>query len=197
MPLPGTAIEACDARDPFCQNPVTPEVMTDARGIAHLFVPGSFTGFYGILRSDSYPTLYYAGRLLAGEPHVTYPVAPDNYALSAVLSLNGVVPNRDPNVKQGLMVLTAYDCLDRAASGVTFELTNSTAPLTFYIHNHIPSSTASETDSEGTGGFVDAPEGITDFVSNLPNGHRLTGSVFVRAASGTFVDVRPRVRDLP
>ena len=112
-PLPGTSMQACTAFDPSCSSPVTPQVVTDGTGAAHLTVPGTFSGVYSMQRPDSFPAIYYPGRLVAGEPHVTYPVSSVAYKTFGVLGGALRVGTRgDANAGLGHLFVTANDCDD-------------------------------------------------------------------------------------
>ena len=194
-PLPGTTIYGCYVRDPACLTPATPHVVTDDSGVAHVKVRGDAVLVYHIDRPGSFPGLYYPGRLLAGEPHVTYPVSSDSYQSSAALeAFLGTVANHDPDAGLGQLIVSVYDCKDRPLGGVSVKLDGVDAGTPFYVADHLPSRTATRTDPiEGTAGFINVPQGIVEIRSTRADRSFVT-SVSVRSGSATFVDVRPRVR---
>jgi hypothetical protein len=194
-PLPGTTIYGCYLRDVTCQWPATPRVVTDAAGVAHLTVSGNAVLYYRVDRADSFPGLYFPGRLLAGEPKVTYPVSTDGYLESIPLEvLLGTKANTDPNQHLGHLIASVFDCRDRPLGGVSVELVGVKSETSFYLANRLPSTKATATDSiEGSAGFVNVPEGAVEVRSTM-GPRQLTVNVYVRSASATFVDVRPRVR---
>ncbi len=196
-PLPGTAIEACTSLDPMCASPNTPEISTDDAGVAHLSVLGSFVGVYRISRPDSFPQIYYPGRLVAGEPRVTYPVSAVAYKTFGMLGgALRVDTNRDVTGGDGHLIVTANDCEDRQMPGIAIDLTNVRAGLSFYLQDNFPNPMATQTDSHGAAVFINVREGNVTIQATRVLDHRLIGTmnVYVHSGTITFVDIRPRVR---
>jgi hypothetical protein len=194
-PLPGTTIYGCDVLDLNCHTRATPTVVSDDAGVARLTVRGGDVLFYHVERSDSFPSLYYPGRLLANEPVVSYPVSTDSYSLSAPLEATlGTPANRDADAGLGHVFATVFDCADRPVAGVSVQLVGVAAGVSFYLQDRVPIVGATVTDSvDSTAGFVNVPEGLLRIRATLGR-REFTVAASVQSASTTFVDVRPRHR---
>jgi hypothetical protein len=198
-PEPGISVQPCAILDPACANPVAPAVMTDDAGAATLSINGGFNGFYLMRRSDSFPTLFYPGRLLASEPSVTYPVGMLPYSVAAEIGAAvGVTVSTNPDAGVGHIFGAVFDCTDRHSAGVSFSL-NTDAGTQFYLQNNVPTTAQTQTDVSGVGGWLNVPVGtvtiqltIAGQTAQLP-----AYTFFVRPASETLVYVRPRSRPLP
>jgi hypothetical protein len=196
-PEVGVAIQACDTLDPLCANPVAVAPLSDDAGVTHVSVLGGFSGFYSMTRADSFPTLFFPGRLLANEPHVSYPTGTLlNQAASGVGSVIGITLNADPDAGLGHVFYAAFDCNERHAAGVSFSLLNTDAGTRFYLQNKFPNTRVGQTDISGTGGWLNVPAGNIEVAMTLVAGNRPLGTrnVLVRSGQASLVFVRPRVR---
>jgi hypothetical protein len=198
-PEPGVAVEACNPLDPFCHTPVTGTFLTDDGGAVTLSLNGGFDGIYYMTRSDSFPTLFYPGRLLVGQTAVGYPVALLPYAeangLGAALQIQLA---SGPDAGVGHIFGAVFDCQDRHVGGVSLALGND-AGTQFYLQNTVPSTSATETDTSGTVGWLNVPICSTTIQPTIvdPNGPKLPSyTVFVIPGSETLIYFRPRVRAL-
>jgi hypothetical protein len=197
IPEVGVSIVACGPLDPLCASPVAGPAITDDGGITHLSILGDFTGFYLLSRSDSYPTLFYAGRLLAGEPQVTYPTGTlQDTAAAGLGSLLGINVNNDPDAGLGHVFFDVFDCTERHASGISFALPATDAGTQFYLQNAFPNTKQTQTDTSGAGGWLNVPAGNLEVTTTIAASNRLidTRNIIVRSAAATIVFVRPRVR---
>jgi hypothetical protein len=190
-------VRACSAIDPTCSHPVTPEVMTRDDGVADLSVPGDFAGIYAIERHDSFPELYYPGRLVAREPSVTYPISSvPNKTFGALGGSLRVSANHDVSGGPGHIIAIANDCDDRHVPGIVIELQNVKAGFSFYLEDNLPNPMATETGTHGAEVFLNVPEGNVEVRAWRARDHRVvaTMNVYVKSGGITFVDLRPRLR---
>jgi hypothetical protein len=195
-PAPGIAVQPCGNLDPACVNPVAPVVVTGDAGIATFAMNGAFDGFYSMKRSDSFPTLFYPGRLLASEPTIGYPVAVLPFSVAAELGAAiGITVNTDADAGLGHIFEAVFDCTDRHAAGVSFSLAVDAGTL-FYTENGVPSTSATQTDPSGAGGFLNVPAGSVTVRATIA-GQTLQLPVYVRPASETLVYLRTRSRPGP
>jgi hypothetical protein len=197
VPEVGVSATACSSLDPDCASPIAGPTSSDDGGIALLRVPGSFSGFYALSRPDSVPSLFFPGRLLVGEPGVTFPTSLTSTAnFSALQSTLGITANRDADAGPGLVAVTQYDCNDRRAGGVAFAATPPST-RTLYLENGFPSTSATKTAPDGSGLLVDVPSGSVSIASTLvAQGNRPLDqlNVLVRSGAITLVKLRPRTR---
>ena len=196
-PQPGVNVAACQSLDTACSTPIMPTTSDDA-GIARLSVPGAFDGFYTLTRSDSVSSLFFPGRLLEGEPSVTFPTSLTSTAsYSRLQVVTGIAANQDTDGGPGLVAVTQYDCNDLRASGVTFAVNPAAARIVYVAANGLPSTSALATAANGAGLIVNAPAGDVTITSSLaaPGNRGLdTESVLVRSGGITLVKLRPRAR---
>jgi hypothetical protein len=192
----GVSVKACDSLSPSCGTPTKGPFFTDDAGVAIFSISGTFNGFYLLERSDLFPTLMYAGRLVAGEPSVQYPTSALGKAeaqqLGVVLAVN---VNEDPDAGLGHVFFNAFDCDDRHAANVSFKLENTNQGFLFYLLNNYPSTTARGTDPSGAGGVVNIPSG--NLVVSATLGSRKIGplNLAVRPAAASLLYLRPRVHN--
>jgi hypothetical protein len=195
-PVSGMAVQPCATLDPACANPVAPAVLSDDAGIATLSVNGAFSGFYSMKKSDSFPTLFYPGRLLASEPTASYPTAALPFSVASELGAAiGVTVSTDADAGVGHIFMAIFDCQDRHAAGVSAAL-NTDAGTQFYQANGLPTTSATQTDISGTSGWINVPIGsVTVQVDILGQTLQLPPyTVYVRPASETLLYIRPRTR---
>jgi hypothetical protein len=85
------------------------------------------------------------------------------------------------NDSSGLLVIRVFDCEDISASGVSFSQRQE--GVEWYYVDGLPSSLASETGSEGLGGFINTPPGVSTIETSGRSGEALASrkSVAVRA----------------
>jgi hypothetical protein len=195
VPLTGVSVAACSPLDPTCALPLGPVLTSDDAGIVHLGMPESFSGFYYLQRADSLPTLFYTGRLLAGTRDIAFAsTVTSRQSVSELGAALGITANQDPDGGTGVVSVTAFDCNDRFAAGVSMS-SNAKAQAMLYLQNHLPSTAAKETDSEGIAVFVNVAQGtISVSAALVAQGHRPIGTVnvLVRPAAITEVFLRPR-----
>ena len=159
---------------------------------------GAFDGFYTLTRSDSVSSLFFPGRLLEGEPNVTFPTSLTSTAsYSNLQAVTGIAANQDTDGGPGLVAVTQYDCNDLRASGVTFAVNPAAARIVYVAANGLPNTSALATAANGAGLLVNAPAGDVTITSSLAApGNRVldTESVLVRSGGITLVKLRPRAR---
>jgi hypothetical protein len=196
-PQTGVTVAACSPLDSVCSSPTAGPVPSDDAGVARLVVPGSFGGFYSLTRSDSVPSLLYPGRLVEGESNVGLPTSlVSRSSYTALQQTLGIASNLDTDAGPGLVAVTQYDCNEVRAAGAVFAAT-PVAARTLYGANGLPSTSATQTSSDGSGLLIDVPAGSVSIASSLagPNGRPLVDvNVLVRSGSITLVKLRPRVR---
>jgi hypothetical protein len=197
-PQPGVTVAACNSLDPSCTTPIAGPTSTDDGGLVTFDLPGSFSGFFALERSDSVPELFYPGaRLLAGEPMVSFPTSMTSTMTFAELQAALMLPaNTDTDAGPGVLSVTQFDCNDHHAPGVV--ISSSPSPQkTLYLMNNFPSSSATSTAPEGAAALVNVPSGSVGLTSTLPaQNNRVLSSVnvFVRPGRITLVYLRPRTR---
>jgi hypothetical protein len=199
VPLPGIAIEGCSFGDTNCSMPTAPLETSDDAGEATLTVPDNFNGFFSLTGTGYLPLAHYPGQLLADVS--TFAPAVSMIEPAAAISLAqalGATAELDAGASVAAVFVEVYDCSDRYAAGVSFAVSAS-APATvpFYIASGLPSGTAKETDSSGTGGAVNVPVGPLTVTATLAATNRTLGSVDVVIRSGGATSAWIRARTHP
>ncbi len=155
-PIPGVTVLPCAKLDLACAAPLAPQTVTDANGFFSLQVPGGFDGFLQVGWSLSNPTSVYIN------PPQVNDTPQDDTDLVTTAEFEEVVAivgdTIDPTL--GHLFIGTGDCNLDDAAGVHLAL-DRTAPNTLqaYLVNGLPSSDATETDSEGTYVAVNVPTG--------------------------------------
>jgi hypothetical protein len=196
VPQTGATIAACNPLDPTCVVPEVPAQTNDDAGAVTMTLPGSFTGFYVVEKPDYVTSIFYpAARLLAGEPHVGYPVSMVSQANYSLLQQAfGVTANSDTDAGPGLLTVVQYDCHDRRVPGVVVT-TNPPGEATVYTNNNIPEKGRTETSGEGLAAILNVPAGSVTVAATLADGGVVsTANIAVRSGRFTLVYLRPRVR---
>ena len=109
----------------------------------------------------------------------------------------GVPMELDPDAGVGHAFFQVYDCFDRHAAGVAFTLAIDAGPkmVEWYPRRTgFPSTTATETDSVGSGGAVNVPAGAVTVTATLVATTRTIGAIsaVITAGGTTFAWVRVR-----
>jgi hypothetical protein len=198
-PASGISLEACNVLDPQCASPVTPLVVSDDAGVAHVNVPGDFAGFFRLSGAGYLPSALYPGPVLADASTGSVPTAMlkknDTQLLAVAI---GVPLETDPDAGVGHAFFQVFDCFDRQAPGVVFTLDvdGGSQTVQWYTKNDLPSTTAKETDTLGAGGAVNVPAGALTVTATLAATKQTLGTVntVITAGGTTFAWVRVRTR---
>jgi hypothetical protein len=197
-PVPGISLQACNALDPDCANPLpNPVAITDDSGVASVTVPATFAGFY-LFNGPGYLTArVYTGQLLPGAKTFSPPSALlGTQETSLLAQAIGVPISLDPDGGVGHAFFQSYDCFDRHAAGVSFSISSDAGPQTveWYAKNQLPSRTSGQTDSLGAGGTVNVPVGAMIVTATLVATNRKLGEVntVITPAGTTFAWFRVR-----
>jgi hypothetical protein len=196
-PVPGLSVQACNILDPQCTKPVTPLVVSNDAGVANVTLPQSFEGFLQVSGAGALPFTVYPGQLPAGESTATFPLAVLGTSETQLLAASlGVPMETNPDAGVGSVFLQAYDCYDQHAAGVSFSLPIDAGAQTvqWYTSNQLPSPTATQTDSYGTGGVLNVPAGALAATGTVVASNRSLGTTNVIITPGALTYVWFRVR---
>jgi hypothetical protein len=93
----------------------------------------------------------------------------------------------------GILIVTARDCNDTPAAGLSYELDQAQYPVTqVYMDNGVLSGSRGTTDATGIGGFVGVPSGYSNIEAYDGSGERVGGvGVQIAGASITNVTLTP------
>jgi hypothetical protein len=175
---PSSSVRVCARADVNCQQPLADGFTLDADGWVTLPLFVGFDGYVEIRAEGVLPTMLYIGEPLQRARPSNYPVALVQRAiLPGVSGATGTVQNDS----SGLLVIRVFDCADISASGVSFSQRQE--GVEWYYVDGLPSSLANETSSEGLGGFINTPPGVSTIETFGRSGEPLASrkSVAVRA----------------
>lgn len=191
--LTGMTVKGCPRTDETCANALVSGT-SDAQGRVTLTLPMTpglgFDGFLEVTGSTIVPTYYYLyPYLVAGGATYSLPIiAPNTQGIFALALGTQVDPTK------GHLGLSFRDCAGNQAPGVQFTSNLSDAgTIRNYIISRFPSATATATDADGVGGFVNVPPGTATITANLTGQTQVmaTANAFVRAGYITFVNLLP------
>jgi hypothetical protein len=176
-PLAGFSVNVCIRSDPTCISPIVGPLTSDSQGKVSFSVPYA-AAFVLTATAPGYPDAAsgYPKSLVYVDPA---PTADGALTITMVSSADlmglALVAGTPYDATKGLFILSAEDCnFDSAhlASGVHFELTTpgdgSSEVYPYYLVGGSPSTTATETDNDGNGGFVNVPPGFVTVTGTLP-----------------------------
>jgi hypothetical protein len=190
-PLSGVVARLCRKLDTDCVVPESTSI-SDVQGNITFDVPASFTtGFSGYVllsRDDLLPCLYFFDA----------PIIDDRKPLVVQLStlrIATLLANQigvDFAPDRGVVLLSAVDCQDEAAAGVSYT-SNDDAATTFYSIAGLPNTKATATDANGFGGLLNVRSGPVTISARVGAAQRLLASVelLVRAGAVTYSRVVP------
>jgi hypothetical protein len=200
-PIPGVSVAECQLLDPSCQIP-TAQQITDDGGVAHFETNGAFAGFFrfgGAEDAGLVPVTFYPGSLLNNVAETTFPTFMLTYAGEEGFAATGLPAAIDGSPgSPGNANIEVFDCQDHHAAGVEFSSNDlSSGALIYYVKGGVPSTSATQTDSYGTGG-INNVSSLTSLTVNATLAATATpiGSVTFPIHPGalTIAWIRPRAR---
>jgi hypothetical protein len=191
-PLPNMRVRACAVADFKCTEPVA-DTTTNAAGLAELNLPGSFsnafTGYFEVTGQDIYPTLLKFSWNVATETTQLVGIVKEAQFKLAIQAIE-----LKPDDARGMLQLRMLGCGNLGVSGASFT-SNSADQQTrnWYIIGGLPMVGANATDTVGSGGIIDVPEGSTTITATrASDGVAIARSVVpVRAKYMSVVILNP------
>ncbi len=195
-PLQNLQIKLCQIFEPDCETVIDMPV-ADATGAVELSLSPSFDGYLSVTADGLMPSF-----VLLQKPVVipqTQKVI--RMASQAVLTSLAAAQGATYDPMKGVTIVLAVDCSDERAPGVTIHSAQADADpdaTPFYFKNDIPDISATETDEQGAGGYLNLPiELIVYTIKFGTEGNTLTGTEIgsatftARAGAITYVPVGP------
>jgi hypothetical protein len=198
-PVMGAMATVCDRTDPLCLKALGPTLASDASGMVTWQVPYAARVFVTVTTSG------YLKSLIFVDPPPTMPVTVSIEVLTqttaqAFANFSGM---HTYNPSEGVIILNVEDCRFLSGMysadvqfGVTAAARDASAADTFgfYLVNMSPDFTASETTSDGVGGFLNVPMGLATVSAILPQRGNLKigqNEVIVQPNTITFATIEP------
>jgi hypothetical protein len=192
-PPKGLSITACDFRDLDCRSPIARTSDGTGTGDLTLDVPWGFLGYFEIRSDETATLLYYIDHQLFGptQANAIFVTAPTWLEQASALA------GAQMGTVSGFVVVQMYDCEERAAPGIHFEL-DMPGALPFFILNGIPTPGLQTTVYDARlatamGGFANVNPGVVIVSARLgTKGPRLDWyNVNVRPQTVTQLELRP------
>ena len=191
QPVVGVHAVLCRKLDVECTSPASEDVVSDATGRLTFSVPARFDGFALIQGERITPSLYFFAPLIDRSREMpSVPLASPLIVSLLVKQLTGELPAAD----HGVVLLTAADCQEQFASGVSFSSAATDAlTIPFYSVGSLPDRHATATDATGYGGLVNVPPGAVTITGTLADQQRAvsTISLLVRPGYTSYSRVVP------
>ena len=160
QPLPDMKVRVCTAADVKCGDALA-EAFTDKTGLAELRLPSSFsrafTGYLEVTGRDVYSTLLKFSWNVATETTQLVGIVKEAQFKQAITAIE-----LQPDDTRGMLQLRMLGCSNIGVGGASFSSDRADAQTrSWYIINGFPTVGASATDTVGSGGIIDVPEGST------------------------------------
>jgi hypothetical protein len=159
-PLPGIRGRLCRRLDVECSEAIGDEAVTNAAGNVTLLAPLGFDG-YARFESDGTANLLYFFNppVTSEQPEAQLSIGPP-----AVMTLLALQAGVEQEAERGVLLISARDCNGAIAPGVTLQANvKDTQATPFYSEQGLPSGSATQTDSAGYGGLLNARPGSITF----------------------------------
>jgi hypothetical protein len=160
MPLAGIKVRLCRKLDVACNNALSEELVSDSSGQVSFDITGGFDGYARFESDTIIPGLFFFNPPVSTDiPSIPISIGPSD--VIAILALQAQA-KQDPD--RGVVLVSAHDCTGAVAEGVV--LTSSVddpQSIPFYSDQGLPSGSATQTDSSGYGGLLNASPGTVSF----------------------------------
>jgi hypothetical protein len=187
-PYPDVPVTACGLTDLDCLSPVADNLHTDADGLVNVRLTENFSGYLEINSDAAVPYLFHLPDT-GLRTQADYPLAMIAIRSFSVLLGAFSLPT-DPSLAS--IGFRAFDCRGVPAGGVSFH--SSAGGQAWYFEAGLPSTTRTQTDVSGLGGFIGSTTGVSTLDAQLPDGRVITTkSVIVREGWMTAGYLRPNV----
>jgi len=192
LPITNLVTHVCVPADVMCSAPLSEVRGLDAEGLLIVNVPVAFNGYFELLADNHLPSVFYMRKPIMRDTIDTSPVlAVPTAGVAQIAALVNVEVVSD----FGILVATALDCRGERAPGV--ELSNNLGGRIFYVIDGLPNASASGTDSQGLGGFVNVPPRLVELSAAVAADGRLIGTRTLLPRPGWIVGGTLRPPALP
>jgi hypothetical protein len=208
-PLAGMTVQVCGRNDPGCIKPLVAPMTTDATGAVNVSVPyGSrvIVVVTGPPCEDGGGSTCYLKTLYYVDPpptvSATTPTVIECLTPGSVNGLAGIAQVFfDPG--EGIIILQLEDCAFTPAApdpGITFSLSSAAGmdayaadTAGFYLVSMNPNFQVTQTSSDGVGGYINAPPGLTVVTGTLVSKNMQVGQneIVVEPSVVTYATIDP------
>ncbi len=181
-PIQGAEVRACHKTDVKCLAPARSTV-SEAEGYVTLSAPGETGSYLSLKRDDVLPSVYVFNPL----PTADTTLEPIHTIKTEFLPVMTDLIGAEQLSDRGLAVITSVNCAGSQTAGVSLTVAEGdaqTAP--FYIVDGLPSATATATEQDGRGGFINLKPGVATVSGQLLDGQRNVGTISLLVEAGTI-----------
>jgi len=187
-PVVGVRADLCRKLDVSCADPAV-TATSDAMGNVSLSpVDAGFSGYVSLKGDTTIPTLYFLNPLVDRDQDIP------SLSLYSPPARQGLLSQLGGDSARADVLLSAWDCQGKPASGIAFALTPPMpGAIAYYLSSGLPTHNSTMTDATGYGGFVSLPSGtVTITATDTESQTRIaTITLVVREGSTTWSRVLP------
>lgn len=186
--LKGVNARLCRALDVTCDAPEETTV-SDNSGQVTLNVTATFRGYVALDTPGLMPTLYFFNPAIDHDQDLGA-IQMGPAAVGVGLSEQAMAsPKQQPD--RGIVLMSAYDCQSGFAPGISFASSNVDVQTNiFYAIGTFPNVSATETDPDGYGGFINALPGAMTIEGKRAADGRSVGQISVLVKPGALTVTR-------
>ena len=187
--IPGVRLTLCAKMDATCQSPIGKTYESNQAGMIKVDMPVGFDGYFQTEGDGLYPMLFFPPSTRQQRAPGMLPMVKANFFGTMFSQVGGPVA-----ADRTVIMTTALDCEGKPAAGMV--LTADVADdrtVGYVIQGGLPSRTATATDGDGSGGFVNIKPGNAVITSTMASTNQKIGMVGVQTRTGyiTMVLVMP------
>jgi hypothetical protein len=188
--LPGVTARACRKLDVECSDQLGEQLVTDDAGKVTVTVDANFEGYVRFEGPSIVPGLYFFNPAVTSD----LPQIPISIGGPDVIGLLALQAGAKQAADRGVALIAVRNCMGAVGEGVTLSSSvHDELAVPFYSEAGLPSGSATQTDSDGYGGLLNAGPGTHTFTATLAATGQRVGSatLLVQAGALTFGSVVP------
>lgn len=188
-PMANVEGRVCRKLDVDCSDPLSTGLSSGDNGKLSVHASNGFDGYVELTLPGAMSGLYFFDPALTSDRDIPAVPIVTQATLVRFARLAGVEAAPDLSA----VFLGAHNCLDEPAANVRFtSIDADDATTTFYLIQKLPSTSATATDSEGRGGFINLRAGSITVSGQLSTGETVgTVSLFTRENQVTYASLVP------
>ena len=190
MPIPGVSARLCRKIDVTCEEPVSEAQLTDASGQVTFTVDDGFDGYVNFEGEGLIRGLYFFNPPVRTD----LPTASISIGSLEVMGVLARTVGTKQDPQRAITLVGVRDCTGAPAAGVVLKAEGADAlSVPYYSKDNLPSGAATETDSAGYGGLVNANPGSITVRATVAGSGREVGQVtlLTREDSITYGSIVP------
>jgi hypothetical protein len=185
-PAAGVTGRVCRKIDVNCADPENTSVSDETGKLVLEIMPDpafpAFQGYVTLEREGMLPGLYFFNPPVDRDESVSVQLASPGIAATLTALLGATM-----NPERGLILVYTEDCKGTPTAGVRLRTDDvDSAAILFYASGGLPVPTATMTDKDGYGGYVNVNAGPVTLAGEVPEMQRDLGTVSIVVKPGTI-----------